>query len=127
MRETITAKGAQDTDTGAFSFVPQNVLSLPHICLGPIYGRVICTRNRNTKGLVMLLLPQCLSGVSSTAFFFFFLFFLFRATPVAYGSSQARGRIEPQLLAYTTATTMPDPSCICDLHCCCGNDGSLIH
>ena len=75
MRETITAKGAQDTDTGAFSFVPQNVLSLPHICLGPIYGRVICTRNRNTKGLVMLLLPQCLSGVSSTAFFFFFFFF----------------------------------------------------
>ena len=22
-----------------------------------------------------------------------------------------------QLLAYTTATAMPDPSCICDLHC----------
>ena len=23
---------------------------------------------------------------------------------------------EPQLPAYTTATAMPDPSCICDLH-----------
>ena len=36
-------------------------------------------------------------------FFFFFFFFLFRATPVAYGSSQVRGS-ELQLLAYGTAT-----------------------
>ena len=40
----------------------------------------------------------------------------FRATPSAYGSSQARGQIELQLPAYTTATTMQDPSCLCDLH-----------
>ena len=33
-----------------------------------------------------------LLGAQESAFFFFF-FFLFRAAPVAYGSSQARGRI----------------------------------
>ena len=41
---------------------------------------------------------------------------LFRAVPVACGSSQARGRMELQLLAYTTATATQDPSCICDLY-----------
>jgi len=25
--------------------------------------------------------------------------------------------LELQLLAYTTATAMQDPSCVCDLHC----------
>uniref|UniRef100_A0A4X1T5W7 Secreted protein n=1 Tax=Sus scrofa TaxID=9823 RepID=A0A4X1T5W7_PIG len=35
-------------------------------------------------------------------------FCLFRATPVAYGGSQAR--------VYTTATAMPDPSHVCNLH-----------
>ena len=47
---------------------------------------------------------------------FFFFFGLFRATSVAYGSSQARGQIGPQLSGHTTATATPDPSCICDLH-----------
>ena len=41
-------------------------------------------------------------------FFYFFKFFiyflLFRATPTAYGGSQARGPIRATLLAYTTAT-----------------------
>ena len=46
------------------------------------------------------------------------LFFVcfFRAAPVAYGSSQARGRIGAQLPAYTTATATQDVSCVCDLH-----------
>ena len=35
---------------------------------------------------------------------------------MAYGSAQARGRSELQLLANATATTMPDPSSVCDLH-----------
>ena len=43
--------------------------------------------------------------------FFFFFFGLFRATPEAYGSSQAT---EVQVPAYATAT--PDPSRVCDLH-----------
>ena len=35
---------------------------------------------------------------------------LFRATPVAYGSSQLGAELELQLPSYTTATAMPDPS-----------------
>ena len=60
-------------------------------------------------------------------FFFFFVFFfvcIFRATPGAYGGSQARGgigataasyttatatRIRAVSATYTTATAMPDP------------------
>ena len=46
----------------------------------------------------------------------FFFFWLFRATSAAYGGSQARGPSELQLPVYTTATVMPDPSQICNLH-----------
>ena len=49
-------------------------------------------------------------------FFFFFVFCLFRAVPVAYGDSQARGQLELLLPAYTRSTATPDPSCICNLH-----------
>ena len=42
---------------------------------------------------------------------------VFRVSPMAYGSSQARGRIGARaaLPACTTATAMPDPSRICNL------------
>ena len=43
------------------------------------------------------------------------MFFLFMASPVAYGSSQARGQIGAVAEAYATATTA-DPSCGCNLH-----------
>ena len=43
--------------------------------------------------------------------FLFFVFLLFRAAPVAYGSSQARGQIGAQLLVCATATAPPDLSC----------------
>ena len=36
---------------------------------------------------------------------------LFRAAPVGYGGSQARG-----LIGTVAATATPDPSCVCDLH-----------
>ena len=39
-----------------------------------------------------------------------FFSFLFMATPAAYGSSWARGRIRAAMEAYATATAMPDPS-----------------
>ena len=55
----------------------------------------------------------------------FVCFFLFRAVPVAYGSSQARSRIRAAAEAYTTATALRALSHICDL--CCGNAGSLPH
>ena len=48
--------------------------------------------------------------------FFSFFFFLFRATPVAYGSSKAGVDLELQLPAYTTATATRDQSCIYNLH-----------
>ena len=48
----------------------------------------------------VLVLPSFLS---------FFLFFSFRAAPMAYGGSQARGRIGAIAVAYTTAHATPDP------------------
>ena len=48
-------------------------------------------------------------------FFFFFFFLLFRAAYVAYGSSQARVKLEWQLPAYTTDTATWNPSSVCDL------------
>ena len=48
-------------------------------------------------------------------FFVFIYFFLFRATPIAYGSSQVRGQIGGVVLVYTTATAMWYPIYICDL------------
>ena len=52
----------------------------------------------------------------STCYVLFYVFCLFRATPVAYGGSQARVHIGVVQRAYITATETPDPSCICDLH-----------
>ena len=46
---------------------------------------------------------------------FFFSFCFFRATHVAYGTSQAKGQIAA-IAAYTTVTATWDPTCICDLH-----------
>ena len=64
--------------------------------------------------LYLLYLEFCYKYVVVSIFFF-----LFRAAPVAYGCSQARGSMELLLLllAHAKATT-PDPSCICDLHQC---------
>ena len=45
-----------------------------------------------------------------------FFFFLFTVTPVAHGSSQARGWIGAAAEAYATDTLKPDPDCMCDLH-----------
>ena len=65
-------------------------------------------------------LSVCLSVFLSVFLsFFFFLSFLlsflsFKATPEAYGGSQARGRIQLSLPAHATATATPDPSHICD-------------
>ena len=43
-------------------------------------------------------------------------FFLYRAPPMAYGGSQAKGQIGAKLPAYSTATATPDPVDSCDLH-----------
>ena len=49
-------------------------------------------------------------------FIFIYFFCLFRALPLAYGSSQARGQITGAAAGLPKATATPDPSCICNLH-----------
>ena len=46
------------------------------------------------------------------SFISFLFFLLFRAIPVAYGSAQARGKLELQLQAYTTVIATWELSCI---------------
>ena len=48
--------------------------------------------------------------------FFFCLLCVLRATPVAYGGSQARSQIGDVAASLATATATPDPSHVCDLH-----------
>ena len=75
-------------------------------------------------------------GKTSKCFFFLFLFFcfcfcfffgLFRSSSMAFGSSWARVESELQLLTYTTATAMPNPSYICGIHLTHGSAGFLTH
>ena len=45
-----------------------------------------------------------------------FLFSFFRATPMVYGSSQSMGQIGAAAASLATATAMPNPSHVCELH-----------
>ena len=69
------------------------------------------------------LIQAKMEGLSIIIFFFWII----RATPTAYGSSQARGQLGAELPAYITATATWDPSCVFDLHhtAAHGNTGSL--
>ena len=58
----------------------------------------------------------CENGIQDKGIWGFLFFAFFRAAPVAYGGSQARGLIRVAALAHTTATVTPDPSHICNLH-----------
>ena len=62
---------------------------------------------------------NCVLWETSFVFLFvvclFFVFCLFRATPMAYGGSQARGLTGAVASGLATATAMPDPSCIFNL------------
>ena len=53
---------------------------------------------------------------STLTFWGVFVCLLFRAVLLAHGGSQARGKLELSLPAYTTATAARDPSRTCDLH-----------
>ena len=56
-------------------------------------------------------------GVLNFFLIFFFFFCLFRATPAAYGSSQARGQIRAIAASlYHSPTATKDLSYICNLH-----------
>ena len=55
--------------------------------------------------------------ISFLFFLSFFFFLLFRASLMAYGGPQARGRIGTVATGlHTTATAMQDSSLVCDLH-----------
>ena len=65
-----------------------------------------------SEGIHLLLqLCVCVCGLV-----FVCLFVLFRATPTAYGYSQARSHQSYSCWAYTTATATWNPSPICDLY-----------
>ena len=49
-------------------------------------------------------------------FFFFFFFFFLGPHPQHLEVLRLEVKLELQLPAYTTATAMPDPSRVCDLH-----------
>ena len=53
---------------------------------------------------------------SSFSFFLFFFFCLFRVTPAAYGSSQARGWIRATAASLPAVIATSDLSCICNPH-----------
>ena len=65
-------------------------------------------------GFEMWMLCMLLARFSICLFVCLFSFF-FRAAPMAYGHSQARGRVGGAVPAYTTATAPRDPSPVCDL------------
>ena len=55
-------------------------------------------------------------GVDSFIYLFVCLVICFTATPVAYGSSWARGHVGDAAVVCTTATATLDQSYICDIH-----------
>ena len=57
---------------------------------------------------------ECLL-VTGRVFKTFFFWSFFRATPMAYGSSQARGRIGAVAASLHHRHSNPNPSCVCDL------------
>ena len=96
-----------------------------------VFGNIPCALEKNVYSLIvgcrviykypLIKLVNCVIQIIQI-FFFFLSFFLggglFRATPAAYGNSQAKGQVESelQLPAYTTATATQDPSHVFDLH-----------
>lgn len=71
----------------------------------------------NSKAKPTLPMPDdvyCLSALHPLLFVLFYFFFLFRATPRHMEVSRLGVESELQLLAFTTATAMPDLSCVFD-------------
>ena len=67
--------------------------------------------------LYILNVYKCIFGFSSMDLFSVFLFFFFRGPHLQYMQvPRLRAESELQLLVYATATAMPGPNRICDLH-----------
>ena len=60
--------------------------------------------------------PLTDKGVCIVSVFLFFFFGISWAAPVAYGGSQARGRIRAVAASLARATATRDPSRVCNLH-----------
>ena len=72
--------------------------------------------------------PSTTSLLPANLHFFGVVFvFVFLGPHLAYGGSQARGRIGLIAASLPTATTMQDPSRLYDLHHSSGNTRSLTH
>ena len=71
---------------------------------------------------------MCKTGTEHSPSSFSFSFFFFLTVPLmAYGSSQARGRIGAEAEAYATAKAIPDLSHVFELCCSFGSVRSLSH
>ena len=71
------------------------------------------SKGSNGFGLLDLKMPH---GIVFWVFVFVFVFCPFRATPTAYGGSQARGQTEAVVAGLCHSHTMQDLSHISDLH-----------
>ena len=74
------------------------------------YGSVLSPEIENVHWICTLISILYTANMTATILFFFLGLHLGIWT-------QARGQCELQLPVYVTATAMPDPDCICDLHC----------
>ena len=81
----------------------------PYLWHMQISGPGITSKQRQSLSFTCCITVETPTDIS---FFFFFL----RAALMAYGSSQDGVESKLQLLAYTTATAMPDPNHVCDSH-----------
>ena len=70
---------------------------------------------RNWKSLPSGIRSKACRFVLTISFFFLFFFFS-RAVPMAYGNSQARGRVGATAVGLHPSTAMQYLSCVCDLH-----------
>ena len=90
-------------------------------CLGLSLGSLFCSIDPNA----------CFLLLSHWVFLFCFVclcvFGFFRAAPVAYGGSQAMGRIRAVVPAYATARAVPDPSWSVTYITAHSNTRSLTH
>ena len=78
----------------------------------------VCSSFIDLRAAVQFSQHHLLKRLRLSFFFVFFLFFfsfLFRATPMAYRIPRLRVELELPP-AYSTATEMPDPSRVCDVH-----------
>ena len=95
--------------------------SLCHCCSNAIFFNPLCPArdgictSEAPQATVVRFIIHCVTA-RTLIHRHFLKKYLFRAIPMAYGGSQARGHIGVRAAGYTTATATPDPRGICNLH-----------